>query len=350
MTWVDGSHWDQVRGTALVELLTTAYPFEQQMLAVVTDLGMSPGVMPAQMPAGLRWFELAQTMHQARTLRRAAEALVRKNPALAERVAELLADDPAVVDGNPANPYEVALLSGRRPLIDRSDLRATLRSFLEYKLPVFVVRGKSRTGKTYSLQLILHITSGMRDVLVIHVDFSQAATGDSAAALMAKLRSRLGLVQGRDRDDDSTRTRSAMVEVDELVGAYRFNDQLRRIIVIDGLNRTGLQKDVDQLAGMLIAEVINQQLPRTQLVLTGYTGDVDPGYGDLVAREEVLDIKTSHVRSYYEGLVLGRALTDDELNELVAEAKVGQGDIEDVAMRVRACVLRLLQPVNAGSR
>ena len=46
------------------------------------------------------------------------------------------------------------------------------------------VRGESRTGKTYSLQLILHVTAAMRDVLVVHVDFSQAATGDSAAALV----------------------------------------------------------------------------------------------------------------------------------------------------------------------
>jgi hypothetical protein len=349
MTWVDGSHWDQVRGPALVNLLVSAYPLEQQMLAMVTDLGMDLAVMPASMPAGLRWFELAQTMHQARTLRKAAEQLVKKSPALAERVAELLADDPWAIDGNPPDPYEVALLAGRRPLIDRRELRATLKEFLDYNLPVFVVRGESRTGKTYSFQLILHVTASMRNVRVVHVDFSQAAAGDSAAALMAKLRSRLGLPQPGDRDGDTTRTRSAVDQVDELVGTYRFNDQLQRIIVIDGLNRTGLQGDVNQLAAMLIAEVINRQLPHTQLVLTGYAGEVDPAYDDLVAKEDVLSITSTHIRSYFQGLVLGRALADDELNNLVAEALSGEGDIEDLARRVRGCVLRLLQPVNAAS-
>jgi hypothetical protein len=350
MTWVDGSHWDQVRGTALVDLLVRTYPLEAQMLALVTELGMSPAVMPAPMAAGLRWFELAQTMHQARTLRRAADRLVAYSPALSEQVAELLADDPRTIDGNPPDPYQVALLAGRRPLIDRRELRATLKEFLDYNLPVFVVRGESRTGKTYSLQLILHVTAAMRDVLVVHVDFSQAATGDSAAALMAKLRSRLGLRQPEDGDDDSTRTRSALDQVDQLVGTYRrLGDQLRRIIVIDGLNRTGLQADVNQLAAMLITEVINRQLPRTQLVLTGYAGEVDPAHGDLVAKEDVLSITSTHIRSYFEGLVIGRALAGDELNDLVAETLSGEGDIEDLAQRVRGCTLRLLQPVNAAS-
>jgi hypothetical protein len=349
MTWVDGSHWDQVRGAALVDLLVTGYPGVYEMRAMLTELGMSLGVMPAQMNVGLMWFELAQTMHQSRTLRRAADLLVAKNPALAGRVAELLADDPGIIDGNPADPYQVVLLPGRRPLIDRRDLRTTLKDFLDYNLPVFVVRGESRTGKTYSLQLILHVTAAMRDVLVVHVDFSQTATGDSAAALVAKLRSRLGLPQPGGSDDDSTRTRSALDQVDQLVGTYRFNDDTRRIIVIDGLNRTGLQADVNQLAAMLITEVINRQLPRTQLVLTGYAGEVDPAYGDLVAKEDVLTITSAHIRSYFQDLILGRTLADDELNDLVTEALNGQGDIEDLAQRVRGCALRLLQPVNAGS-
>jgi hypothetical protein len=166
---------------------------------------------------------------------------------------------------------------------------------------------------------------------------------------MAKLRSRLGLPQPGGGDGDSTRTRSAVDQVDQLVGTYQFTDQLRRIIVIDGLNRIGLQGDVNQLAAMLITEVINGQLPRTQLVLTGYAGEVDPAHGDLVAKEDVLSITSTHIRSYFEGLELGRALTEDELNRLVAEAVSGEGDIEDLAQRVRGCALRLLQPVNAAS-
>jgi hypothetical protein len=349
MTWVDGSHWDQARGTALIGLLAEVYPTEQEMLAVLTDLGMSRGLLPSPMRAELRWFELAQTMHQARTLRRAAERLVTMRPALTMRVTGLLADDSRAIDGNPDDPFQVALLPGRRPLIDRRELRTTLKDFLDSNLPVFVVRGESRTGKTYSLQLILHVTAAMRDVLVVHVDFSQAATGDSAAALMAKLCSRLGLPQPGDRDADSTRTRSALDQVDQLVGAYRFSDQIRRIIVIDGLNRTGLRGDVNQLAAMLITEVANRQLPRTQLVLTGYAGEVDPAHGDLVAREDVLTITSTHVRSYFQDLVLGRALDPAELNDLVSEALSGEGDIEDLAQRVRGSTLRLLQPVDAAA-
>ena len=43
--------------------------------------------------------------------------------------------------------------------------------------------------------------------------------------------------------------------------------------MIDGLNRPGLKKDVYDLVARLSVEIINRQLPRTQLVWPGITGN-----------------------------------------------------------------------------
>jgi len=351
MTWADGSRWDLTRGRALVELLVGGYPSEEHMRILVQELGMSLSVMPPPMELGLRWYELARKMHDAGTLRQAAESLVTNKPVLRVRVSELLDDDPAHA-GNPQDPYEVLLLSGQRPLIGRPDLRTALRDFLDGNLPVLVVRGDPRTGKSYSLQLILHVTDGHPDILVRYIDFSPAAAGNDASALMTKLRRRLGLPPAEDLGQPTTRARSAteLVEdlVDDLVGRYEFRDQVRRILVVDGLNRLDLQADVHQLVGMLMKEVIYRQLPRTQLVLTGYAGQFDPALGDSITPEQVVPITAADVRFYFERLVLHRTLTDDELDSLVGEVVTGEGDIEDLARRVRSAVLRLMRPVPVG--
>lgn len=346
MTWADGTRWDRERGRALVELLVGGYPSGQHMRNLVESLGLSLAIMPAA-PAelGIWWYDLARTLHDRGKLRQAAEALVEIRPRLSGRVEELLRDDPTVAGpGNPDDPYLVHLLPGRRPLIDRSELRTSLRDFLHGNLPVFVVRGDSRTGKSYSLQLILHVTTGAGHLAVVHIDFSQPIGGDGAADLVAKIRRRLGLPRMAGPDDPTTRIRSAGELVDDLVGDYRFTDGRRRILVIDGLNRSDLQADTHATVAALMSEVINHQLPDTQLVLTGFDGDVNPAYGDLIMSENVVSITAEQVRLYFRDLAIGRVLGQRELDDLVAEAAVGQGDIEDVAQRVRRSVLKLLQP------
>ncbi len=353
MTWSDGSRWDAAKGRRLAELMVESYPSEDHMRALVGDLKMGAGVMPPRAQLGLMWYELVGTVHTAGKLRRAAELLAQTRPAVAAEIAELLADPPAQ-GGNPADQYQVRILDGGLPMIGRMELRRTLREFLENTIPALVVIGDSRTGKSYSFRLLLHVTSGRDDLDVVQVDFSSASSGDDAQALMTKLRRRLGLPAPEGSNDPTTRLRSTagLVEdlIDELVGAYRRGDGKRRIIVIDGLNRPDLREDVHQLAGMLITEVVNRQLPGTQIVLTGFAGGVDPAHGELIAEEHVTVITGAHVQTFFQGIVEALGKKPELVTTLVAEAAVGQGDLEALNLRVRSAIARLRQPVQAGDR
>lgn len=343
MTWIDGTSWNPTRGRQLVKLLAQVYDSEEAVRKVLDDSGIGCGYLPAPMQLQLLWHELAYSLHSARMLGVLLAVMAQDFPRLENRLAELSADDPAVAAGNPADTYQVRLLGpGRRPLIDRADLRDNLRRFLDQRLPVLVVRGANRSGKSFSFELMKHVAGGLDDPRLIQVDFSPVASGSTATALMAMLCSRLGLRDVTGGTRRTTRTRYAGELVDDLVGAYRFKDRAIRIIVIDGLNRADLDNDVHDLVVKLAVEVVNAQLPRTQLVLTGYGGAFDRQLTYDLLTEDIAPITETHVRLFFEGLELGRTLTRAELDDLVREAMAGGGELEDLGDRVRRLSLPLL--------
>ena len=248
------------------------------------------------------------------------------------------------MDGNPQDAYDVQLLFGRRPLIDRSELRSGLKHFLEDSYPLMVIRGQPRSGKTYSLELLQHVTTGEPNLLLIDVDFAPVANGDSAADLITKLCRRVDVEVMTDEDYATTRTRMAIALVDLFVGRYRnkIEDHRRRILVIDGLNRTDLQDDVHEAVAHLAVEVIKGRLPRTQLVLTGYGGTVDHDLDYGLVTEEVSTITQAHVRFFFENLVLPTPLPEHKVSQLVQQAQVGNGDVKALAGRVRVLTLDLI--------
>jgi hypothetical protein len=347
MTWIDGSRWDPVRGRALINLLIANFPSNNDLLYVIDEVDLDRGALPAEGRTEVRWLDLARTMHERRRLRRAADLLAHKFPALAAQITELSADPPEAVDGNPEDIYEVLLLFGRRPVIDRSDLRSFLRQFLEGRYPLLVIRGEPRTGKTFSLELLKHVLKDQPNLDQIDVDFAPVINGNSAYTLLVKI-CRLAEVEGVAPPVPglTTPTAQAIAMVDEFIGKYRnkYTDRgnRNRLLVIDGLNRKDLQDDVHDTVAYLAVQVIKDRLPRTQLVLTGYGGPLDPdlNYGFLM--EDVNPITDAHVRLFFEQLILPEQLPMTRIDELVQEALAGDRDVGAIGNRVRKLTLDLL--------
>ena len=82
MTWVDGSHWDRVRGTELVGLLVRAYTFDYQMLALVTELGMSPVVLTIDRGGEIVTLPAAQQAELEKRLKPIGAEVTKDDPSL----------------------------------------------------------------------------------------------------------------------------------------------------------------------------------------------------------------------------------------------------------------------------
>lgn len=346
MTWIDGSRWDRARGRELIRLLVNEYTTNDQMLYVIDQVDLDRDVLPTAPNIGMMWYQLARTMHQRQRLRRAADLLAEEAPALRKRIAELASDPSDALDGNPQDVYEVLLLLGRRPLIDRRDLRTFLRRFIDDPYPLLVIRGEPRTGKTYSLELLKHVLKAEPNLLLIDVDFAPVANGNTAHALITKICRLAEVEEVAPAPRQTTPAAEAMAMVDVFIGRYRnkYTDQgnQNRLLVIHGLNRKDLQADVHDAVAYLAVQVIKERLPRTQLVLTGYIGSLDPDldYGFLL--EEVSPITETHVRLFFEQLILPKKLSTARIDELVQKALVSDRDVRAIGGRVRTLTLELL--------
>jgi hypothetical protein len=338
VSWIDTGPWDQIRGKELVRLLSDVYRLQAEMQMLMNNARVPAELTPQPMRLGLMWGELLRTLLGRRMLRAFLREVVADRPALATGIAALDIDDSA--SGNPVDPFEVRLLPpGSRALIDRADLRAHLRRFLEEPWPVLIVRGPPRCGKSYSYQLMQHVVGDRDDWRLVKIDFSRPSSGSTAMDLMAMLKRRLNL-NVPDRTSMTTATKFADELVDDLIGAYPVDDRVTRILVLDGLNRDDLSKDVHDFTARLAAEVADRQLPRTKLVLTGYAGSLDPGLAHVVLTEDVAGITDSHIRLFFSELNGG--LSRSELDRLVAEVMEGAPGIDVVGDRVRSRALFMI--------
>lgn len=345
MSWVDGTRWDRGRGAELVKLLINQYPLPKNTVDLLVELGIDRDIYPeGGENAGARWVELARAMHEAHVLRAVVEHVAAQRPVLAARLTELAADPPGTADGNPSDEYHVHLLFGRRPLIDRNDLREALRRFLDQQMPLFVIRGAPQTGKSFSLELVRHVTTCRPGLVSYNVDFTSVASGNAAAALVAHLCRRLDVQEIAELDDPTTLRRQATDLVDIFIGRYinKYTDGKQRLLVIDGLNRPDLDTDVGQAMSHLAVEVIKGNLPSTQLVLTGYGQTLDPELDYGYVTEDTQVITAAHVRFFFEHLQLPQPLPPDRVTDLVARAQVGQGNLKTLGSRVRDLAIEVL--------
>jgi hypothetical protein len=314
---------------------------------VLDDAKLSRGLMPGSSNRlGVRWYSLLNDVLLEGHLRSLLAVVVRDYPRLEPKIHELMQDDPRESDGNPLDPYEARLIGpGRQPMVDRIDLRGKLKQFLCDGVPVLVLRGPEQSGKSHSFELINHVTTRRMDTRVIFVDFAPPQYGTSAPDLMSLMCSRLGLRDISGRERRTTRTRFAAELVDDLVGIYKFKDSVQRVIVIDGLNRSTLDADVSDLIVKLVVEVVNRQLPRTQLVLAGYGGLFEKKVTYSVLTEDIIPITETHVRLYFAdiGTEVGKNLSKAKLDALVKKAMKGAPNLELLGDRVRQTALELVE-------
>ena len=194
MGWVD-TYWERDRGRELVRLLAQTYSSAATVAALLDEAGLSREYLPAT-AGNMRffWTGLAQDLNGAGLLGRLLDQVVAEAPTLAEALT--LLDQPAVLAVLPAGAagtkYDLYLLNpGRRPFINRSDLRQRLKELLEEEYPVLIIRGPENSGKSFSYKLLEQVTPP--GVQPLHVDFLSPGSGRRARDLMEVLCARMGI-------------------------------------------------------------------------------------------------------------------------------------------------------------
>lgn len=339
MGWVD-TYWERDRGRELVRLLAQTYSSAATVAALLDEAGLSREYLPAT-AGNMRffWTGLAQDLNGAGLLGRLLDQVVAEAPTLAEKLT--LLDQPAVLAVLPAgavgNKYDLYLLNpGRRPFINRSDLRQRLKELLEEDYPVLIIRGPENSGKSFSYKLLEQVTPP--GVQPLHVDFSSPGSGRRARDLMEVLCARMGIEPRPSAGRRTTDVRHANELVDDLVGKYNAEPRRPRVVVIDGLNRIDLAKDVSHLVARLIAEVSNRQLPGIQLVLVGYSETFDQQFKPVVLVEDVAGITPTHLAQFFTklGEADGRPLSEDAVQGLVTRAMRDSPPLHELPQRVMA--------------
>jgi hypothetical protein len=344
VSWVDGSPWEEVRGKEIIEVLVAQYYTTDSIrdLLIEADVGLAQ--MELDGPLGVRWYGMVRGIHAAGGLRSLLAAAQRNDPALRAKIAGWVQESNGL-RGNPPGVYDVLLIGqARRAFVGRRALRRTLKEFLEERVPILVIRGEPWTGKSYSRDFVRHAVASKDGLIFRDIDFENVASGTGAVDLLSKLCNRLGIEDVTYRENQTTKTRFSMELIDALVGRYTASSHGRSILFIDGLNRKDLESDVYALIGQLATEVVRDQLPGVQVVLTGFLGSLDRDLEVDVRIEDVVKPQEHDVHEFFERLVVVPPLSADEIDRRTARVMAVPDDVAERGREARTAALELVYP------
>ncbi|MFI0242788.1 hypothetical protein [Streptomyces sp. NPDC016845] len=334
----------------IVDMLTRNVYGEAQVTAALLTAGLIPGNYPLS-TAQLTWTTAVPDAARCGTLGALVQGVIASNRAfgkdLERRIDQLLRS----TSGRQGwyhndDPYSCAFVGLRsaRAVIDRVELRKGLRDLAKGEYRILVVHGTPRSGKSHTWVLVDHLRNAGELVgsnrfarVTTHAWSGQVTGEDLARSLAAKLGLSVDLAPSAELED--TRVRKFL---DRFTGLYP-HDGVTRWIILDGLDRPGVQDSARDLAKNLMRLVEDGELQQTRLIVTG----LDPlglqiGYA---AREEKIPvINRALVSSFLRDLAphLGRTVTDAELDECLCEV-LGPGPEQRDLGEVERAVVRLVR-------
>jgi hypothetical protein len=337
------------RARLLIDLLSSNVFGEAQVEATLGAAGLNPGDYPLS-TAKLAWTAAVPDAARLGKLAALVDAVSGSKPAfgreLERRMSQLLRPAGAGSWYGHEDPYACAFVGLRsaRAVIDRVRLRSGLRELAEDQYWVLVVFGQPRSGKSHTWLLVDHLRTAGRLVGVNRFTrvtthrWSGEVTGEMIAqSLASKLALSIDLAPSGELDDARVRK-----FLDHLVGVYPSGDGVTRWIILDGLDRPGVQEGARDLARGLIQLVEDGELPQTRLIVTGLEPlGLHVGYA--VRTEEIPAIDRTLLRAFLTDVAahLGRATNDAELDTWIAEI-LGPGPQPRDLSEVEASVVRLV--------
>jgi hypothetical protein len=337
------------RTCLIVDMLTKNIPMIREVHDYLQAAGMNPGIYDSNI-AGLAWQAAVPDAVKQGQLSELIARIVEKAPAfgtkLEERLQGLRSKQPWYHDDN---PYASSLVGhgDLHAVIDREKLRNGLRDLARDDSRILLVSGKPRSGKSHTWVLMRHLrdakklTGEHRFVRVTTHGLAGEATGDEVTgeALASELADKLGLNIWLNPSGELADARARKL-VNMIVGNYPQNDGVTRWIILDGLDRPGVQDSARDVAKRLITLVAEEELPQTRLIVTGLdTLGLTVGYA--VPVEQIQAIDKKQVREFLVDVAkhLNRVLAPVDLDAYVAEI-LGTGKRRRDLYQVEQAVLQ----------
>ncbi|GAA3591802.1 hypothetical protein GCM10022419_088300 [Nonomuraea rosea] len=320
--------------TRLVTDLLTRRVYGRSVEDLLLTAGLNPGHYVLE-PAKLAWRAVVPDAASLGLLSGLVGEVVRQDPAfgalLESRLRELTTPPGAARRWyHHDDPYACQFLGPRasRALIDRVELRKGLRALVHDDFRILVVNGPEGSGKSHTWVLVDHLRDAgtlagtHRFARVTTHAWSDTVTGEDLGLSMAR---KLGLDIALASSGEQAATIVRKI-LDMLVGKYPQGDGVTRWIILDGLDRPGVDDSARDLAKSLIRLVDEGELPYTRLIVTGLD-TLGLQIGSSVRHETIPAITVALVRAFLADAArhLGHEADDQELDALAAEA-LGPGE------------------------
>lgn len=201
----------------------------------------------------------------------------------------------------PANPWSVVLLHTNQPFLDRTGLRDDCRTVvMSGRRPILSVTGGSDTGKSYTARYLAGVSKLVCDDIAfvtkeLRLDRLNGVleTGARADIDGLRLAERLSqaitdeplpayVTQTIDSETETTWAADAALAI-----MSKVQESPRRLIVLDGFDRTVLSPRAKALIDSLLAQVAAEG--KVRVAMLGYTGDLSWCEGGVLSVQLQLD-------------------------------------------------------------
>ncbi|HEY0778932.1 MAG TPA: effector-associated domain EAD1-containing protein [Gemmatirosa sp.] len=223
-------------------------------------------------------------------------------------------------------PYETCFVAGQQAFIGRLTLRQFIRDLAEpYGVHVLVVNGLSRTGKTYSLQLLSYVSNHQEPPyqLAWATLENEVASTYAPETLARRYAAQLGWNEGTIPQRPSTRYAKEIAWW--IIGEAK-RARVPQVLVFDSFNKVDLHAETRELVQELLTAV-SATTSRVRLVMLNYEQDLFPPVLPGPVRGELVAVLTRHeLVEYFKTVAQHRGVT--------AESAVVQRIVDSVVSAV----------------
>jgi hypothetical protein len=274
---------------------------EAQLLHLVVSVATPRQVIVAGLYANLA-AELTEGLPPTALIRKAVDLCIQdaysQSPAaLVQLLETLLRDIPRIIEivdrirtppPPPPDPFEALILNTKLPFLDRRPARTYLRAFLQQRpqQPIIVVNGTPKSGKSYTVEFIDHLTRSLEKVQHCRVELaSQQGASTGARELASDIVTNVGGDPQKVPPRDTNVERWTQ-ELANWVIAEAMKSEFRWWFVLDGFNAQELRDDTRMLIVKLAKGLTNGVARlRHRLILLDFDRSLLPVQPGMIAAE-----------------------------------------------------------------